>query len=190
MFVARNEEKGNFLKQQLKNDSGRDATMIIANLSSQAEVKRAANEFLALEKPLDILLNNAGIMNRERNETVDGLEEVFSVNHLAYFTLSLMLSEKLRQTENSRIINVASGAHQFVKDMNFDDLQSEKTFRNSKRPFETPNQPFQNSSKSSNDRLNLEHKTAVPDFETRASDSKTIVLLAVKKGRFELPNGH
>ena len=129
VFVARNEEKGNFLKQQLKNDSGRDATMIIANLSSQAEVKRAANEFLALEKPLDILLNNAGIMNRERNETVDGLEEVFSVNHLAYFTLSLMLSEKLRQTENSRIINVASGAHQFVKDMNFDDLQSEKTFK-------------------------------------------------------------
>ena len=129
VFVARNEEKGNFLKQQLKNDSGRDATMIVANLSSQAEVKRAANEFLALEKPLDILLNNAGIMNRERNETVDGLEEVFSVNHLAYFTLSLMLSEKLRQTENSRIINVASGAHQFVKDMNFDDLQSEKTFK-------------------------------------------------------------
>ena len=91
VFVARNEEKGNFLKQQLKNDSGRDATMIVANLSSQAEVKRAANEFLALEKPLDILLNNAGIMNRQRTETVDGLEEVFSVNHLAYFTLSLML---------------------------------------------------------------------------------------------------
>ena len=129
VFVARNEEKGNFLKQQLKNDSGRDATMIIANLSSQAEVKRAANEFLALEKPLDILLNNAGIMNRERNETVDGLEEVFSVNHLAYFTLSLMLLDKLKQTENSRVINVASGAHQFVKDMNFDDLQSEKKFK-------------------------------------------------------------
>ena len=129
VFIARNEEKGNFLKQQLKNDSGRDATMIIANLSSQAEVKRAANEFLALEKPLDILLNNAGIMNRERTETVDGLEEVFSVNHLAYFTLSLMLLDKLKQTENSRIINVASGAHQFVKDMNFDDLQSEKTFK-------------------------------------------------------------
>ena len=129
VFVARNEEKGNFLKQQLKNDSGRDATMIIANLSSQAEVKRAANEFLALEKPLDILLNNAGIMNRQRTETVDGLEEVFSVNHLAYFTLSLMLLDKLKQTENSRVVNVASGAHQFVKDMNFDDLQSEKTFK-------------------------------------------------------------
>ena len=40
-----------------------------------------------------------------------------------------MLLDKLKQTENSRVINVASGAHQFVKDMNFDDLQSEKTFK-------------------------------------------------------------
>ena len=67
-------------------------------------------------------------MNRQRTETVDGLEEVFSVNHLACY-LSLMLLDKLKQTENSRVINVASGAHQFVKDMNFDDLQSEKTFK-------------------------------------------------------------
>ncbi len=124
IFIARNEEKGNRLKQELQNDSGREATMIIADLSSQAEVKKAANEFLALNKPLDILLNNAGIMNRERNETVDGFEEVFSVNHLAYYTFSILLAEKLKETKESRVINVASGAHQFVKDMNFEDLQS------------------------------------------------------------------
>lgn len=129
VFVARNEKKGNHLKQELQGESGREATMIVADLSSQAEVKRAANEFLALNKPLDILLNNAGIMNRERNETVDGFEEVFSVNHLAYFTFSLMLIEKLKHTENSRVINVASGAHQFVQHMNFEDLQSEKNFK-------------------------------------------------------------
>ena len=129
IFIARNEEKGNRLKQELQNDSGREATMIIADLSSQDEVKKAANEFLALNKPLDILLNNAGIMNRERNETVDGFEEVFSVNHLAYYTFSLLLAEKLKETKESRVINVASGAHQFVKDMNFEDLQSEEAFK-------------------------------------------------------------
>ena len=129
VFIARNEEKGNKLKAELLAASGREATMILANLSSQAEVKRAAEEFLSLEKPLDILLNNAGIMNRERKETVDGLEEVFSVNHLAYFTFTLMLVEKLKQTKGARVVNVASGAHQFVKDMNFDDLQSEKVFK-------------------------------------------------------------
>tara|TARA_B100000530_G_scaffold303533_1_gene225984 strand:+ start:1917 stop:2783 length:867 start_codon:yes stop_codon:yes gene_type:complete len=129
IFIARNPEKGNRLKEQLLKESGREATMIVADLSSQADVKQAAEAFLSMEKPLDILLNNAGIMNRERNETIDGLEEVFSVNHLAYFTFTLLLAEKLKNTSGSRVVNVASGAHQFVKDMNFEDLQSEKTFR-------------------------------------------------------------
>ena len=129
IFIARNEEKGNKLKEELLKDSGREATMIIADLSSQDQVKKAAEQFLSLDKPLDILLNNAGIMNRERNETVDGLEEVFSVNHLAYFTFTLMLSDKLKHTEGSRVINVASGAHQFVKNMNFDDLQSKENYK-------------------------------------------------------------
>ena len=129
IFVARNEDKGNRLKEELYKDTGRQATMILANLSSQNEVRGAAESFLAMEKPLDILLNNAGIMNRERSETVDGLEEVFSVNHLAYFTFTLMLAEKLKHTEGSRVVNVASGAHQFVKEMNFEDLQSEESYK-------------------------------------------------------------
>ena len=129
VFVARNEEKGEQLKAELKEATGKEPTMILANLSSQAEVKSAAEKFLSMEKPLDILLNNAGIMNRERNITEDGLEEVFSVNHLAYFTFTLMLIDKLKSTEGSRVVNVASGAHQFVKEMNFGDLQSEKVYK-------------------------------------------------------------
>ena len=129
VFVARNEEKGEQLKAELKEASGKEPTMILANLSSQSEVKSAAEKFLSMEKPLDILLNNAGIMNRERNITEDGLEEVFSVNHLAYFTFTLMLIDKLKSTEGSRVVNVASGAHQFVKEMNFGDLQSEKVYK-------------------------------------------------------------
>ena len=129
VFVARNEGKGEQLKAELKEATGKEPTMILANLSSQAEVKSAAEKFLSMEKPLDILLNNAGIMNRKRNITEDGLEEVFSVNHLAYFTFTLMLIDKLKSTEGSRVVNVASGAHQFVKEMNFGDLQSEKVFK-------------------------------------------------------------
>ena len=129
VFVARNEEKGEQLKAELKEATGKESTMILANLSSQAEVKSAAEKFLSMEKPLNILLNNAGIMNRERSITEDGLEEVFSVNHLAYFTFTLMLIDKLKSTEGSRVVNVASGAHQFVKEMNFGDLQSEKVFK-------------------------------------------------------------
>ena len=94
VFIARNNEKAERLKEDLLSDSGNQATSIIADLSLQSEVKRAADEFLSLNKPLHILLNNAGIMNRERKETADGFEEVFSVNHLAYFSLTLMLLEK------------------------------------------------------------------------------------------------
>ena len=117
VFIARSPAKAEELKQSLKSLTGRESTSIIADLSSQEEVKRAASEFLSMNKPLNILLNNAGIMNTTRKETVDGLEEVFSVNHLAYYSFTLMLMNKLIESGPSRVVNVASGAHMFVKDM-------------------------------------------------------------------------
>jgi len=129
VFIARNKEKGIKLKEELLNDSGREATMINANLSSQSEVKKAAEEYIALNKPLDILLNNAGIMNPERKETTDGFDEVFSVNHLAYFTLTLMLLDTMKNSGGGRIVNVASMAYRFVKEINFKDLQSKENYK-------------------------------------------------------------
>ena len=128
VFIARNKEKAEKLQQELMSETGRDATAIIADLSSLSEVKKAANQFLSLDKPLHILLNNAGIMNRERAETVDGLEEVFSVNHLAYFALTLLLIEKMIESGGKRIVNVASMAYRFIKEINFDDLQSKESY--------------------------------------------------------------
>ena len=129
VFIARNQTKANQLKETIKSLTGRETTSIIADLSSQSEVKKAAEEFLSLNKPLHILLNNAGIMNTSRRETVDGLEEVFSVNHLAYYTLTLLLMDKLIASGPGRIVNVASGAHMFIKEINFEDLQSEKEYK-------------------------------------------------------------
>ena len=129
IFIARNPVKANELNKTLKSLTGKESTSIIADLSSQLEVKRAADKFLSLNKPLHILLNNAGIMNTSRKETIDGLEEVFSVNHLAYYSLTLLLMDKLIANGPGRIVNVASGAHMFIKEMNFDDLQSEKEYK-------------------------------------------------------------
>ncbi|HJL96062.1 MAG: hypothetical protein CMD53_02260 [Gammaproteobacteria bacterium] len=128
VFIARNKEKAEKLQQELMSETGREATAIIADLSSLSEVKKAADQFLSLDKPLHILLNNAGIMNRERAETVDRLEEVFSVNHLAYFTLTLLLIEKMIESGGKRIVNVASMAYRFIKEINFDDLQSKESY--------------------------------------------------------------
>ena len=132
IFIARNQEKAEKLKDDLQKESGKRPTSIIADLSLQSEVKKAADEFLSLNKPLDILLNNAGIMNRERKETADGFDEVFSVNHLAYFSLTLMLLEKMKNTGGGRIVNVASMAYRFVNEINFEDLQSKENYKSLK----------------------------------------------------------
>lgn len=129
VFVARNKEKAEKLKEALKASTGKDATSIIADLSSQEEVKRAAGEFLSLNKPLHILLNNAGIVNTTRKETVDGFEEVFAVNHLAYYAFTVMLMNKLIENGPSRIVNVASSAHTFIKELDFEDLQSKNDYK-------------------------------------------------------------
>ena len=129
VFVARNKEKAEKLKEALKASTGKDATSIIADLSSQEEVKRAAGEFLSLNKPLHVLLNNAGIVNTTRKETVDGFEEVFAVNHLAYYAFTVMLMNKLIENGPSRIVNVASSAHTFIKELDFEDLQSKNDYK-------------------------------------------------------------
>lgn len=128
-FIARSEAKAKLLQEQLLQINGKENSYIIADLSAQEEVKRAAKEFLSLDKPLHVLLNNAGIINLERRETVDKFEEVFAVNHLAYFTLTILLLDLIKDSSPSRIINVSSAAHAFVNDIDLDDLQSNKAFK-------------------------------------------------------------
>jgi len=128
-FIARSEEKAKLLKKNIFKETGKESVYFIADLACQDQIKRIASEFLELNIPLHVLLNNAGIINLERKETEDGFEEVFSVNHLAYHTLSLLLLKKLAESSPSRIVNVSSGAHAFVKDIDLDDLQSKKAFK-------------------------------------------------------------
>lgn len=128
-FIARNKAKAEILLKELNTKSQNEAAYILADLSSQKEVKSAAKEYLKMNRPLDILINNAGLINLKRRETIDGFEETFAVNHLAYFSLTNLLIDKLKESESARIINISSGAHQFVKRMNFDDIQSEKNYK-------------------------------------------------------------
>ena len=128
-FIARNEKKAEDLAKEIENLSGMIPYSIIADLSSQKEIKRAADEFKSLNIPLHILLNNAGLINMERKETVDGFEEVFALNHLAYYSLTQLLLDNIKNGSPSRIVNVSSGAHAFVKGFNFDDVQSLSSYK-------------------------------------------------------------
>ena len=128
-FVARNQQKAQLLVDEIFEISDKEAVPIIADLSSQADIRSVAQVFNSFNIPLHVLLNNAGLINKERKETVDGLEEVFAINHIAYFLLTMLLLDRLKEAKNSRIVNVSSGAHAFVKGFNFEDYQAKNTYK-------------------------------------------------------------
>ena len=130
-FIARNKIKAKNLIKEIFNKTNKESVGIIADLSSLKEIKKASEEFKSFNKPLHILLNNAGLINNSRKETIDGFESTFAINHLAYFYLTYLLLDNLKDETPSRIINVSSGAHAFVKGFDFEDVHS----INSYKPF-------------------------------------------------------
>jgi NAD(P)-dependent dehydrogenase (short-subunit alcohol dehydrogenase family) len=94
----------------------------VADLSSQAEIRRLAEVLRSSTPRLDVLLNNAGGIFLARQETADGLELTFALNHLAYFLLTNQLLDLLKSSGQARIVSVASAAHRGTG-IHFDDLQ-------------------------------------------------------------------
>jgi NAD(P)-dependent dehydrogenase (short-subunit alcohol dehydrogenase family) len=112
----------------IKAQSGNPAVEgLVADLSSMAEVRRLASNFRQKYSRLDVLINNAGVILAERQETVDGYERTFAVNHLAYFLLTNLLLDMLKASAPSRIVNVSSDAHVGAV-LNFDDLHNKKSY--------------------------------------------------------------
>jgi retinol dehydrogenase-14 len=101
---------------------GGDAHGIVADLSSLAAVRGLAAETLDRFQRLHVLINNAGLVHRDRILTADGFEETFQVNHLAPFLLTSLLVARLQASAPARIVNVASGAHKAAR-LDLDDLQ-------------------------------------------------------------------
>jgi NAD(P)-dependent dehydrogenase (short-subunit alcohol dehydrogenase family) len=106
----------------------REVSLHFADLSLQREVRRVAAELLACHPRIDVLVNNAGVVQLRHSLTPDGIETVFATNHLAYFLLTLLLLERLRASAPARIVNVASDAHRFGR-MAFDDLGNAQRYR-------------------------------------------------------------
>lgn len=97
------------------------------NLASLDSVREFVAGFLKDYHRLDLLINNAGIWENKRNESEDGIERNFAVNHLAHFLLTLSLLDILKNSAPARIVNVSSEAHRQGK-INFEDLEYKKKF--------------------------------------------------------------
>ena len=78
------------------------------DLASFQSIQSFAKDLLDQVPALHVLVHNAGIIQRERRETVDGFEVTFGTNHLGTFFLNQMLLPLLRKSAPSRIVVVAS----------------------------------------------------------------------------------
>jgi retinol dehydrogenase 12 len=96
----------------------------IADLASMDQVRGLAERLAGLER-IDVLINNAGLVLRERRITPDGFEHVFAVNHLAPFLLTNLLLPKLTAAAPARVITVASDAHSAAR-LDLDDPNLER----------------------------------------------------------------
>ena len=109
-------------------ESGNPAVdVFVADLSSQTEVRRLADEVLAAYPRLDVLLNNVGGFWAHRHVTADGLEHTFALNHLAPFLLTSLLLDRLIASAPARVVTVSSAA-QKMGSIDFDDLMGERKY--------------------------------------------------------------
>ncbi|MBN1120811.1 MAG: SDR family NAD(P)-dependent oxidoreductase [Anaerolineae bacterium] len=97
---------------------------VMLDLASLASVREFASAFRAKVDRLDVLINNAGIMNVPYGKTEDGFEMHLGVNHLGHFALTGLLIDLIVRSPGGRVVNVSSGGHRFAR-MNFDNLMFE-----------------------------------------------------------------
>ena len=103
----------------------------VADLSSQEQVRRLADEVLERLPRIHVLINNVGGYWNTRHVTADGLERTFAVNHLAPFLLTNLLLDRLTQSAPARVINVASNVQSLGR-IDFDALQGEPSYSGSR----------------------------------------------------------
>ena len=128
VIVCRDKRRGQAALEDIKTKSGNASVeLMTCDLSSQTQIRKLAQEFKQKHDRLDVLVNNAGVILTRRSVTEDGLESTFAINHLAYFLLTNLLLDLIKQSAPARIVNVSSTVHKSAT-IDFDDLQGERSY--------------------------------------------------------------
>src|SRR6185503_442462 len=137
-IVGRSQTGTRIATARIKAARKRGATVdvFMADLSSQAAVRKLAGEVLARYPRLDVLINNAGAMYARRQATEDGIELTWAVNHLAPFLLTTLLLDRLKEGAPARVVTTASAAHQGAR-ITFEDLNAARSYRSFERYGQT-----------------------------------------------------
>jgi retinol dehydrogenase-14 len=126
-ITGRDRKRTEDAAREIRAAGGGQVGAFVADLSSQSEVRRLADEVLRSFPRIDVLVNNVGGYWNTRHVTADGLERTFALNHLAPFLLTSLLLDRLRESAPSRVITVSSNA-QAMGRIDFDDLQGEQSY--------------------------------------------------------------
>ncbi|KAF9933832.1 hypothetical protein FBU30_004228 [Linnemannia zychae] len=128
---CRSVDKGQEAIRKIEEQTGikKKMSVIPLDLSSQESVKAFTRQFKALGYThLDVLVNNAGMMDIPFGLTKEGYEMQFGVNHLGHYTLTLELLPLLNEAPQGRIVVLSSGAMFSSDDIRYDLLQSPKGY--------------------------------------------------------------
>jgi NAD(P)-dependent dehydrogenase (short-subunit alcohol dehydrogenase family) len=126
LLHGRNRERLGAALEEIRRETGSEKSgSYLADFSSLGEVRTLAERILSEEERLDGLINNAGVIVRERKESEDGFELTFAVNYLAHFLLTSLLLPLLRDSAPARIVNVASAGQSPV---DFSDVMLERGY--------------------------------------------------------------
>ena len=129
LFTYRNQKLADELLTEIKNLSpDTQVHAVYCDFSNLDSIKKCADEINNLCEKIDLLINNAGVVNTSYRETNEGIENTFAVNHLGYFLFTNLLLNKLKGENETRIINVSSAAHAFVKEMQWEDINYKSNF--------------------------------------------------------------
>lgn len=123
VLACRSEDKTKPVLDALRQKHGdASARFLKLDLSELASVRRAADTLLDEGKPIDVLVNNAGLAGL-RGQTKDGFEVAFGTNHLGHFLLTTRLLPLLEKASAPRIVHVSSKSHYDAKAIDWDALR-------------------------------------------------------------------
>ena len=125
VVACRNLEKGGAVAEEIVAASGPKPAVRQLDLGSLDSIRRFAGEFSG--QPVDLLINNAGVMMTPRETTADGFELQLGTNHLGHFALTGVLLASLQQSDSARVVTVSSNEHKGGR-IDFDDLQQERGY--------------------------------------------------------------
>lgn len=125
VLVGRDRDRLERTRDELAASGPVAATAVVADLSSLASVRAAADEILAAEPRIDVLVDNAGAMFAQRAETPEGFERTFATMVLGPFVLLSRLAPRLAESPDGRVVSVTSGG-MYTQALPLDDLMFER----------------------------------------------------------------